>query len=48
VAWKDEKGMNDILDLALPETRLLLNLPGAPLDDAKRVYERLRKRCPRR
>lgn len=46
-AWMSEAQVYQMLDLALPETRFLFNMPAQPLDDAKRTYERLRERCPR-
>jgi hypothetical protein len=46
-AWTNEADINKMLDMALPETRFLLNMPAQPLDEALRTYERLRVRCPR-
>ena len=47
VAWTDESEVHRMLDLALPETRFLINMPTQPLDEAKRTLERLRARCER-
>ncbi|MGC9349281.1 MAG: uroporphyrinogen decarboxylase family protein [Anaerolineae bacterium] len=47
VAWTSEQKVYDMLDMALPETRFLFNMPGQPLEPSKRTYERLRERCPR-
>ena len=47
MAWYDEATVNSMLDMALPGTRFLFNMPAQPLDEAKRCYERLRRRCPR-
>lgn len=47
VAWTGEENVLDMLDMALPDTRFLFNLAVRPVDEAKRVYERLRGRCPR-
>jgi hypothetical protein len=46
-AWTDEEGVNDLLDMALPNTRFLFNMPGQPIEDAKGTLQRLRDRCPR-
>ena len=46
-AWMNEDDVNKMLDMALPDTRFLFNMPAQPLDEAKRTYERLRARCPR-
>jgi hypothetical protein len=48
VAWTGEEKVYQMLDMALPETRFLFNMPGQPLDASKRTYERLRERCPRK
>ena len=47
MAWIDEATANALLDMALPDTRFLFNMPAQPLDDARRTYERLRLRCQR-
>jgi len=47
VAWTGEEGIDRMLDMALPDTRFLFNMPAQPLEEAKKTYERLRKRCPR-
>lgn len=47
MAWIDEATAMEMLDLALPETRFLFNMPGQPLEEARGTYERLRERCPR-
>jgi hypothetical protein len=47
VAWTGEQQAHEMLDMALPNTRFLFNLPYQPLDEAKRTYARLRERCPR-
>lgn len=48
VAWTGLEGCLDLLDLSLPETRFLFNMPEEPLEGAKRTLERLREACPRR
>lgn len=45
MAWIDEAAANALLDMALPDTRFLFNMPAQSLDDARRTYERLRRRC---
>jgi hypothetical protein len=47
IAGYAEEAVHEMLDMALPDTRFLLNMPPQPLDDARRTYERLRERCPR-
>ena len=47
MAWVAEETVNQMLDMAHSNTRFLFNMPGQPLDEAKRTYERLRARCPR-
>ena len=47
VAWTNEEDVGKLLDMALPNTRLLLNMPAQPLDEARRTCARLRERCPR-
>jgi len=47
VAWTEEEKVFEMLDLALPGTRFLFNMPGRPLDEAKGALERLRARCAR-
>jgi len=47
MAWMTEAQIGDLLDMALPDTRYLFNMPAQPLEDAQRTYERLRERCPR-
>jgi len=46
-AWMAEAGINAMLDMALPETRFLFDMPAQAIEDQKPVLERLRKRCPR-
>lgn len=46
-AWLGEAEVGEFLDLAQPDTRYLFSLNPLPLEQAKPVYERLRKRCPR-
>lgn len=48
MAWIDEATAYQLLDMALPNTRFLFNMPYQPIDEAKRTYERLRARCPRK
>jgi len=45
VAWTDEQGVYKLLDMARPDTRFLFNMPGQPLEEARRTYERLRARA---
>lgn len=47
MAWLTEQDAYNLLDLALPDTRFLFNMPEQPLDEAQQTYERLRARCPR-
>ena len=47
VAWNGEESIYQYPDMALPDTRFLFNMPAQPIEEAKRTYERLRKRCPR-
>jgi len=47
VAWTGEAEAHRMLDLALPTTRFLFNMPAQPLEEAKATYARLRERCPR-
>ena len=47
LAGTSEQKLNELLDLALPETRYLFTLEGLDLEQARPVYERLRKRMPR-
>ena len=47
VAWTSEQKVYDMLDMALPKTRFLFNMPAQPLEESKRTYDRLRERCPR-
>ena len=46
-AWMGERDLHAMLDMALPDTRFLFNVPAHPPDEARRVYEGLRERCPR-
>ncbi len=45
VAWTVEEDVVRMLDMALPDTRFLFNMPGQPLDESKATLERLRERC---
>lgn len=47
MAWFSIDQAFEMLDMALPDTRFLFNLPAQPLDDARATYDRLRDRCPR-
>jgi hypothetical protein len=47
VAWTDEQGVNDLLDMARPDTRFLFNMNPQPLDEARQTLDRLRARCRR-
>jgi hypothetical protein len=47
VAWTEEDKVLEMLDMALPDTRFLFNMPGQPLEQTKRTLERLRERCSR-
>jgi len=47
MAWIGEQDVYNLLDMALPGTRFLFNMPQQPLEESKRTYERLRARCPR-
>jgi hypothetical protein len=46
-AWMPEDQVLAMLDMALPESRFLFNMPYQPADEAKATFERLRERCPR-
>ncbi|MGD0093342.1 MAG: uroporphyrinogen decarboxylase family protein [Planctomycetota bacterium] len=46
-AWSPEEFLNNMLDLAQPDSRFLFNLEGPSRAEIAPVYERLRKRCPR-
>lgn len=45
--YSDEENLSRLLDLALPNTRYLFALPGMALEDAQRMNDFLRQRCPR-
>jgi hypothetical protein len=47
VAWTDEEGVGNMLNMALPNTRFLFNMPAQPLAESRRTYDRLREHCPR-
>ena len=47
MAWVPENQVEEMLAMALPETRFLFNMGAQPLEDAKRTFERLREGCPR-
>ena len=44
VAWRDEAGIAELLDLARPDTRFLFDLGWQPLDSAAACLDRLRTR----
>ena len=46
MAGLDEQAIHDMLDMALPGTRFLFDLPAKPLYEQKAIYDRLRERCP--
>ena len=46
-AWTSEEGVYEMLDMALPNTRFLFDMPAQPLEESKQTYARLRERCPR-
>lgn len=48
MAWLGEEGFQELLDLALPETRYLFNAFVPTLEQARPLLDRLRARCPRR
>lgn len=46
-SWQPEEKVYEYLDTAPPGTRFLFNLDPQPtLDDARRLYDRIRARCP--
>jgi len=45
VAWRDEAGVREMLDLARPDTRFLFDMGARPLDEARSCLERLRGWC---
>ena len=47
-AWTGEAGINEMLEMALPQTRFFFNMSPQPLDEARATLERLREKCPRR
>jgi hypothetical protein len=47
VAWSDLASVRSLLDMSLPSTRYLFNMPAEPLGNAKRTYDTLREMCPR-
>ncbi len=47
MAWMTEAQIAELLQIALPDTRYLFNTGAATADEAKRLYEWLRERCPR-
>ncbi|MCY3018549.1 MAG: hypothetical protein NTW87_05900 [Planctomycetota bacterium] len=47
-AWMTEEALNEMLDMAKPNSRFLINLDAPSVDEARPLYERLRKRCPRK
>jgi len=48
VAWHSEPDVHALLDAAPAGARFLFNMPEMPLEEAKAVHERLRRRCQRR
>lgn len=47
VSWVTEETVYEYLAMAEPDTRYLFNVGAPSLDEAQRIYERLRARCPR-
>ncbi|MFP4381664.1 MAG: uroporphyrinogen decarboxylase family protein [Candidatus Sumerlaeia bacterium] len=47
MGYTPEEKLNELLDLATPETRYLFNLDAMPLEEVRPLYDRLRERCPR-
>lgn len=47
-AWMDEATMNAMLDMAHPDTRFLFNLPSGKPEEVAPIFDRMRKRCPRK
>lgn len=47
MAWFREERMVEILGQAMPETRMLFNMPAQPLEESKATFARMRERCPR-
>jgi len=46
-AWMSEEQIRSMLEMARPDTRMLINMGSQPLEEAKRTFERLRERCGR-
>jgi hypothetical protein len=46
-AWVSEEQAIRILEASTPESRHMFNFGAMPIEDAKPLYERMRKRCPR-
>jgi hypothetical protein len=47
VAWSNEAGVREMLELAQPDSRFLFSLPAANLEEAQRLHERARELCGR-
>jgi hypothetical protein len=44
VAWQSVEAVENLLDMAKPDSRFLLNMDSTDIDDAKRTYERLKSK----
>lgn len=44
-AWMAEPKLQEMFDLALPRTRFFIELSGATVEEAKPLYERIRRQC---
>lgn len=42
VAWQTIEAIEGLLDMAKPDSRFMFNIDSADIDDAKRMYERIR------
>lgn len=47
MSWYDEQIVNQMLDMSLPDTRFLFNIPTQSIDEAKAVCDRIRTRIGR-
>ena len=48
LAFTTLEGIEQTLGMALPKNRFLMNPPAESLEEARRIHDRLRARCPRR
>jgi hypothetical protein len=46
-AWAQPEEVYKLLEMARPDTRFLFNMAAQPIEESKRIFDRLRARCPR-